>query len=47
MSIFSAMMVTSIAVSVLSFYSDDFGFNIFSFMFLAIAFLDRRFANGS
>ena len=47
MSSFSAMMVTSMAFSISSIFYSDFGFNIFAFMIMAIAFIVLRYANGS
>lgn len=47
MSPFSAMMITSMVFSISSIFYSDFGFNIFAFMIMAIAFIVRRYANGS
>lgn len=47
MSPFSAMMITSMVLSISSIFYSDLGFNIFAFMIMAIAFIVRRYANGS
>lgn len=47
MSSFSAMMITSMVFSISSIFYSDFGFNIYAFMIIAIAFIVRRYVDGS